>query len=42
MSFLAAIPIADVYFPGKTAWVPLLALVAFFLWLGRRNMRAGR
>jgi hypothetical protein len=42
MSFLAAIPIADVYFPGKTAWLPLAALVSFFLWLGVRNQRAGR
>jgi hypothetical protein len=42
MSFLAAIPIADVYFPGKTAWLPLAALVGFFIWLGVRNQRAGR
>lgn len=42
MSFLAAIPIADVYFPGKTAWLPLAALVAFFVWLGVRNQRRGR
>jgi len=41
MSFLAAIPIADVYFPGKTAWLPLAALVGFFVWLGMRNQRGG-
>lgn len=42
MSFLAAIPIADVFFPGKSAWLPLVALVGFFVWLGIRNQRAGR